>query len=243
MEEIEIIRKKLNEIGDKQRAEFVKRYLKSPYSFYGIKIPDLRKIAKEYKKLDFYSTLNLFEDLWKSGNHEEMNFGLFLLANHIKEQPEYIWKFLIERLDKAKTWDHIDELSGHILGPILKERIDFMGEIKKLGESKNPWFRRTSIVSTLPLVRKNKIELALRLAESLVYDDDAYVQKGAGWVLREAGKKNRLAIREFILTHIKMKPHAFSYATEKMKELRKIRKEKMKQKEELKLFGGVSHGN
>ena len=51
-------------------------------------------------------------------------------------------------------------------------------------------------------------------------------------MLREAGKKDRMNVREFILTHIDMKPTAFSYATEKMKELREIRKEKLKEKKE-----------
>jgi hypothetical protein len=44
-------------------------------------------------------------------------------------------------------------------------------------------------------------------------------------------------IRDFIMMHLDMKPVAFSYATEKMTELRKIRKGKLKEdfKEE-KLF-------
>jgi 3-methyladenine DNA glycosylase AlkD len=131
----------------------------------------------------------------------------------------------LERIEKAKSWDQIDELSSHILGKILLDRIELMSEIKKLSESKNPWLRRASIVSTCQLIGKNKIELTLRLAEKLVYDNDIYVQKGAGWMLREAGKRNRLAVREFILSRLDMQPNAFSYATEKMTELRKIRKE------------------
>jgi 3-methyladenine DNA glycosylase AlkD len=89
-----------------------------------------------------------------------------------------------------------------------------------------------AIESTYKLIKKNKIELTLRLAEKLIYDENPYVQKGAGWMLREAGKKNRVMTRDFILMHIDMKPVAFSYATEKMKELRKIRKEKLKNKGE-----------
>jgi 3-methyladenine DNA glycosylase AlkD len=157
-----------------------------------------------------------------------MSFSLFLVENYVKKHPEYVWKFLLERIEKAKTWDHVDELSSHILGVILSEDMRIMSDIKQLSESKNPWFRRISIVSTYPLVKKNKIELTLRLAENLVYDKDIYVQKGAGWMLREAGKKNRLAVREFIIIHMNMKPSAFSYATEKMTELREIKKEKIR---------------
>jgi len=78
----------------------------------------------------------------------------------------------------------------------------------------------------LPLIKKNKLELTFLLAEKLIYDEDIYVQKASGWMLREAGKKDRLATRKFILDHLDMKPAAFSYATEKMPELRKIKKEK-----------------
>lgn len=226
MNEVEQIRKKLIELGNKERAEFGKRYLKSQYNFYGNKTPDVRAISKEMKNLDFYSALNLADELWNSGNHEEMWIALHLLAFKVKSNPIEVWKFMIKRIDKANTWDLVDEMSTHVLAPILAERIELMNEIKKLSESKNPWFRRISVVSNLQLIKKNKIELTLRLAEKLVYDDDVYVQKGVGWMLREAGKKDRINVREFILRHIDMKPQAFSYATEKMTELRKIRKEK-----------------
>ena len=63
-----------------------------------------------------------------------------------------------------------------------------------MSESRNPWIRRASIVSTYKLIKKNKLELTFRLAEKLVYDEDVYVQKGAGWMLRELGKKDRMAL-------------------------------------------------
>ncbi len=231
-EEIEQIREQLKKSGSREKAEFNKKYLKSPYEFYGLKVPEIRNIVKQYKAVEFHSALNLFDELWNSGNHEEMSFALYLLASYVKKYPQYIWKFLLERIEKAKTWDHIDELSAHILGVILAEDIRVMSDIKQLSEARNPWLRRTSIVSTYPLIKKNRIELTLRLAEDLVYDKDIYVQKGAGWMLREAGKKDRTAVREFILIHLNMKPFAFSYATEKMKELRTIKKEKIKKEKE-----------
>jgi len=227
-DEIQQIREELKKIGNRERAEHSKKYLKSPYEFYGIRVPEIRKLVKKYKGMEFHSALNLFDELWAGGNHEEMNFALYLLGSYVKKYPQYIWKFLLSRIEKAKTWDHVDELSSHILGTILAEDIRIMSDIKEMSEAKNPWIRRTSIVSTYPLIKKNKIELTLRLAEDLIYDKDIYVQKGAGWMLREAGKKNRTAVREFILIHLDMKPNAFSYATEKMTELRKIKKEKMK---------------
>ena len=221
MEEIEKIRNQLKLAGNSEKAVQVKKYLKSPYEFYGIAVPQLRKIAKNYKTLGKYDVYNLFDELWKSGNHEEMSLAMFIISS-CKLYDLETWQFLMKRIEKAKTWDHVDWISTDILGTIVANNINLISEIKQMAESRNPWLRRASIVSTYKLIKQNKFELTLRLAEKLVYDENTYVQKGAGWMLRELGKKNRLALREFILMHKDMKPFALSYSTEKMIELREI---------------------
>lgn len=236
MEEIIKIRQRFNELRDEEQASGSKRYLKSPYNFYGAKVPDVRELAKEYRELDFYSSLNLFDELWNSNYHEEMWLALFIMEKQFGKNIVESWNFLTKRLDKIKTWDHVDELSTAILGKILEKRLDLVKEIKDMSASKNPWIRRISIVSTLPLIKNNKIELTLRLAETLVYDNDVYVQKGTGWMLREAGKKARVPIKEFIMMHLDMKSSAFSYATEKMTELREIKKRKLKEQKEFEKY-------
>lgn len=235
MTQIEQIRAELSSLANPTVAGNYKRYLKSDYSFYGIRVPQLRKIAKNYKNLSIYDAFNLFEELWTSGNHEEMNLGIFILQNYRKKFNLEMWQFLMKRIEKAKSWDHIDILCSGILGYILADNINLTSEVKKLAESKNPWMRRASIIMTLPLIKKNKIQLTLLLAEKLVYDDNIYVQKGTGWMLREAGKKFPKDVREFIMMHLNMKPYAFSYVIEKMKDLRIKRKEyekMMKEKNE-----------
>ena len=47
MAELEQIRAELNSLKNPTKAEIVKKYLKSPYAFYGITVPQLRKIAKK----------------------------------------------------------------------------------------------------------------------------------------------------------------------------------------------------
>ncbi|NMB66641.1 DNA alkylation repair protein [Candidatus Woesearchaeota archaeon] len=230
MNEVLEIRKKLDELKNEEKAIKIKRYLKSPYEFYGINIPELRKISKNYRNLEFDNFLSLFNELFESKNHEEMSLALFLMEYYFNKNPEKSWIFLMNKLNKIKTWDHADEVATAILGKILLKNLTFMKQIKEMSKNKNPWIRRIAIVSNLPLIKKNKIELTLIMSEYLVYDEDVYVQKGVGWMLREAGKKDRIGIRNFILNHLDMKSYAFSYSTEKMLELREIRKEKIKKK-------------
>ncbi len=226
MEDLEIIRKKLKENIKPEKIPFLKKILATPFEILGVMVPDSRKIAKDYKNLEIYDMYNLFDKLWNSNIHEEKSLAIHILQQYKKNFNLETWKFLKQRIDKAKTWDHIDLLATDVFAEILLNNFFLMTEIKEMANSKNPWERRLAIESTYKMIKKNKIELTLRLAEKLVYDKNIYVQKGAGWMLREAGKKDRMNVREFILMHLDMKPIAFSYATEKMLELRKIKKEK-----------------
>lgn len=229
VEDIKQIRDELKKIGDERKAFSIKKYLKSPYEFYGIKVPVLRKIAKNYKNLSIYDAYNLFDELWNSGNHEEMSLGIFILEQYVQFYNQDTWKFLMGKVPNAKTWDHIDILFTGMMGKIISENSVLISDIKNLSKSKNHWERRASIVSTYRLIKRGNLELTFRLAEELVYDSNVYVQKAAGWMLREAGKKERIRTRDFILTHLNMKPTAFSYATEKMLELRAFKKSKKKE--------------
>lgn len=231
MAELEQIRAEMHSLKNPQLAENYKKYLKSPYSFYGIRVPELRKIAKKYKDIDIQKAYNLFDNLWTSNNHDEMNMALFLMQNYKKQYTLEVWRFLMDekRLEKLKTWDHVDALCGGTLGYILLDNPHLQSELKQLSISRNPWLRRVSIVSQGSLIKKGKIQFTFLLAEKLVYDEDIYVQKGTGWMIREAGKKNHAQAEQFILIHKNMKPAALSYATEKMPEVKKLIKEKLKQ--------------
>ena len=157
-----------------------------------------------------------------------MSLGIFILQLYKKKYNRETWEFLKPRLEKACTWDMVDYLATDIIGEMLVKGIIENKEIKELAESRNPWMRRIAIESTYKLIKKNRLDFTFLLAEKLCYDEDKFVQKGVGWMLREAGKRQRIGVRDFILRHMDMKATAFSYATEKMKELREMRKEKAK---------------
>ena len=163
--QIQAIRQKLASLGKKDIAEHSKKYLKSDYSFYGFRVPQLRKIAKEFNNLDIYSAYNLFDELWNSGNHEEMSLALYILGNFRKKFPKQegieTWNFLFKnaRIERAKSWDHIDELSSHITGEIFFNHPNLTAEIKQLAQSRNHWMRRLSIVSQYPNIKKGGAEM------------------------------------------------------------------------------------
>ena len=230
MNEVEKIRKELRKKAHPEKVEFYKRTSATWLEVIGVTAPESRAIAKRYKDMNIYEVYKLFDELYETNIHEDRIIAIHILQQYHKKFSVETWKFLRERIPKFDTWDQVDYLATDVMARILLDNMHLLSEVKDMANSKNFWERRIAIESTAKLIRKNKIEPTLLLAEKLVYDDNHYVQKGAGWMLREVGKKDRFALREFILRHLDMKPIAFSYATEKMPELRKIRKEKINSK-------------
>ena len=219
------IRKQLKKLSDKEFAEDIKRYIKSPYEFYGVRVPEIRTMAKrlhdEHSLRQFYK---IFNKLWKSGYHEEMSLALYALQLYEKDFDMATWNFLKPKLNQIKTWDQIDALSSFIIGKILLKYPKLEKELLKLSKNKDFWLRRIAIVSTLPRIKTGDIRLTIQLAQDYINDEEPYIQKATGWMLREAGKQNPEIVKRFILKNIHMPSIAFSYATEQMIDLRKIRK-------------------
>jgi len=91
-----------------------------------------------------------------------------------------------------------------------------------LARSKNPWKRRTAIVSTYYFIRAGEVKDTFGVAELLVDADHELVQKATGSWLREAGKKDPRTLVRFLEKHAaKMPGTTLRYATERLsKELR-----------------------
>ena len=64
-------------------------------------------------------------------------------------------------------------------------------DVFRWAKSRNRWRRRAACVTLIRGVREEKFfPEVVRLSEMLLADDDDMVQKGLGWLLREAAKYN-----------------------------------------------------
>jgi len=87
----------------------------------------------------------------------------------------------------------------------------------RLARSKNPWERRTAIVSTYYFIRAGDIDDTFGIAEILVNDKHELVQKAVGSWIREAGMKDQKQLIRFLEKHSKSMPRTIlRYAVEKL---------------------------
>ena len=131
------------------------------------------------------------------------------------EQRKALFDLYLRRHDRINNWDLVDRAAPHVVGGYLADKPRDV--LYQLARSRNPWERRTAIVSTYYFIRSGEIEDTFAIAEILVNDKHELVQKAVGSWIREAGKKDQKRLVQFLTRHSATMPRTIlRYAVEKL---------------------------
>jgi 3-methyladenine DNA glycosylase AlkD len=186
--------------------------------FLGITVPQIRKIANEYKDL----TLPQIDKLMASKFHEVRFSGLVILTLQFKSSSESIvhkkiFDFYLKQVkaERVNNWDLVD-VSAPIIGQYLIGLGSSNQLLLKLARSKSLWQRRVAIVFTFAFIREGIPQPTLLVAQELLRDEQDLIHKATGWMLREMGKRNPIELRRFLEKNVSMMPRTMlRYAIEK----------------------------
>ncbi len=188
--------------------------------FLGIKVPELRKLAKQNIETQNKDISKLLENKY----HEIRLLWLFILLYQFQksnppEQKE-IFDFYLKHLKSVNNWDLVDTTTPHIIGKYLLLNPDEdRGFLYKLAESENLWERRISILATHAFIREKQFLDTLKLAEVLLLDKHDLIHKAVGWMLRELWKKDEEELLDFLDKYSENMPRTMlRYAIEKLDE-------------------------
>ena len=192
--------------------------------FLGIKVPVTREIVKQlWKTTDFQELQKCIE----SPYHEVRLSALLTLIEiftHAKQYPckasESILQkkcvdFYLSNISHINNWDLVDLSCYKLLGVWLldKER-SLLYDLAKNG--KTIWEQRIGMVTTMAFIRKGELQDTFDIADILLSHPHDLIQKAVGWLLREAGKKNKKALVKFLESRYKTMPRTMlRYAIEK----------------------------
>jgi 3-methyladenine DNA glycosylase AlkD len=215
------ISKRLQKMGDKGDARFLQRFFKTSAGqygegdiFLGIRIPVLRKLAKEYKALPPEEVLPLLH----SPYHEARLFALILFVNAFVQGDKILQKKIYD-LYLANTryinnWDLVDISAPNIVGAFLMERSK--KPLYRLVKSKSLWERRIAVLATFYFIRNNNFADSLKIAGILLQDKEDLIHKAVGWMLREVGKRDIERAEAFLQKHCRVMPRTMlRYAIER----------------------------
>ncbi|MCX5849434.1 MAG: DNA alkylation repair protein [Deltaproteobacteria bacterium] len=223
------ISKRLQKMGNKNDARFLQGFFKTGVGqygegdiFLGIRVPAIRKFAKEYNNLPLKEVLSLL----KSPYHEVRLFALISLVNTFAKGNEIIQKKIYD-LYLANTiyinnWDLVDISAPNIVGAFLLTRSRKL--LYQLAKSKSLWERRIAVLATFYFIKNNQFTDSLKIAGILLRDKEDLIHKAVGWMLREVGKRNIKLAEAFLQKHCRIMPRTMlRYAIERFTpERRKI---------------------
>jgi 3-methyladenine DNA glycosylase AlkD len=173
-------------------------------------VPVLREIRRKWSK-EYASTPA--EDVRRTANEildkgdPEFRFVAYEIIYFHKPARLSLRAQDVERLAHGmQSWDAVDAFSYYISGPAWRDGQISDATITKWTRSKDRWWRRASLASTIPLSRrhspeKRDIERVLALCTSLVSDRDDMVVKAMSWAVREVARQNPKAAKDFINAH------------------------------------------
>jgi 3-methyladenine DNA glycosylase AlkD len=220
---VEDIRKELIINADEKTKASGERFFKEAVKMYGIRSAKVTAIGREhFRILADKSKSNVFhvcEELWKSGIMEE-SFVACNWSYYIRKQYELKDFAIFEKWVNSyiNNWASCDTFCNHSAGTLVEMYPDLLEELKKWAHSENRWVRRASAVSLIVPARNGKfLQQILEIADILHSDSDDMVQKGYGWMLKEASKPHCAEVFEYILRMKGTMPRtALRYAIEKM---------------------------
>lgn len=220
---IEKIREVLKRNMDVKTLSRSQDFFKERIKCYGVKVPTVNKISKEYfKSIEFKEKSEIFdlcESLWKSGYLEESFVACnWSYALHERYEPED-FQIFENWIDKyVDNWASCDTLCNHTLGEFIEMYPEYLKQLMDFAKSENRWKRRASAVTLILPARKGKfLREILKISDTLLLDKDDLVQKGYGWMLKAASEANQQPIFDYVMRNKAIMPRtSLRYAIEKL---------------------------
>ncbi len=217
------IRQELENLADPDLRKTSQRFFREEILCYGMKTATVVAIAKKYwkgvKERPKPEIFALCEDLYQSGYMEEsfiVSNWAHALSGRYEREDLTVFRHWIDTY--ITNWASCDGFCNHTMGDFIEQYPEFTDELKRWTQSENRWMRRAAAVSLIvPAKHGMFLNESMEIADLLLTDGDDMVQKGYGWLLKEASRKHTDEIFSYVMKNRKKMPRtALRYAIELM---------------------------
>ena len=194
--------------------------------FLGIKVPVTREVVRGcWRQVGFPE----LEGCIASEYHEVRLAALLTLVEifrHAKKDPVLQQKcidFYLGHTACINNWDLVDLSCYPLLGEWLLDRDrSLLYDLARGGRT--IWEQRIGIVSTMTFIRHGQLDDTFAIADILLHHPHDLIHKAVGWLLREAGKRDKAALEAFLAPRYATMPRTMlRYAIEKFPETERQR--------------------
>ena len=200
------IRQVLINGGSAPHSVEVQHFFKHEVKSRGWRTAELRKVAKRFRRAIVAEhgvpyLLQVADQLFKSEVLDEKNVSVMLLEGMTGQFGRNEFKLFEGWLDRVTSWADHDGMVQYLIGPMIAADDKLLPRPLQWAKAKGRWHRRAAAVSLIRSTQQHKnFEHIQRVTRLLLPDDDDMVQKGLGWLLREAVKFNREPAVAYLMT-------------------------------------------
>lgn len=207
----------LKSLGDLKYKEFNSKLITTKYEILGIKMPILRKIAKEIIKGDYHSFLSFNEN----NCFEEVMIKGFVIAS-IKDIEE-LEKYFYSYLDLIDNWAITDSFCNS-LKIVNKNKEYFINIIDKLVSSSKEYYIRVGLIILLNFyLEEQYLDKIFNILDNI--DSDLYyVNMARAWLLCEVFTKYSDITLKY-LEHNKLNKFTINKTVSKIRDSYRVAKE------------------
>jgi len=197
------LEEKFLQYADPVKARAKQQYMKSTMPFFGISLPEIKKVSKPVFKAfapehnqEYRDTLlYLFEnakqrEFWYAGIVHAMQFKKFITQENID--------LYIKIIRITRWWDIVDMFASNLVGKSLLESENIREYANNWINDDDMWVRRTALIFQLKYKDKTDFELLTKLILKVAHEKEFFIRKATGWALREYSKTNPTAVKDFI---------------------------------------------
>ena len=185
------------------QANWMKKYMRNQFEFYGIQTPLRRQLLKthiqQYGLPPIEKIQLLSHKLWQA-KYRELHYCTIEILHKLNKQwtIQSIDVFKALAVEKA-WWDSVDSINGFLVGPYFQKFPQKIQPItKRWNNSDNIWLQRLSIIFQLQYKQQTDQQLLFKYIDNLKQSDEFFVQKAIGWSLRQYARVQPTTVRDFV---------------------------------------------
>jgi len=232
MVHVETLKAKLKDLSSEKKAISARRYFPQGINCIGVTASDITSTIASFKAenqdLSAQDMLLISEAILKNAQYSEeilVAFGLILnlVKKHYDDDLLLRFRYWLEHY--ASNWSHVDDLCIKTIYRFLMARPHLIESTQVWSHSNVSWCRRASNVVWVKFIRRPMgksvycldTRLVFENCDLLMLDEDEFVQKSVGWLLKVTAQHHQEDVLEYLKGNLhQMQRATLRYALEKV---------------------------
>jgi 3-methyladenine DNA glycosylase AlkD len=190
------------------KAPQMQAYMKSALPYYGVPMPEVRRIARAvftgHPLEDRGTWESTVRALFDEAAHREEWYAALMLLN----QPRYAayvdgeaMPLLRHLITAGAWWDVVDDVAHRVGDALLADRERVEPVVRGWIDCDDLWLRRSAVICQLGHRERTDLLLLVDAIEPAMPEREFFLRKAIGWALREYAKTDPAWVRRFVAEH------------------------------------------